>query len=215
MPVGSYHETLIKENSDLIDRARNHPFMTQIAAGTISKEHFLDWLSQNYIWARNFERFLAALGSRAPRILGRPFCEAMLNLHGEIELFEELCAKTEANLAASRPNLACDSYSNFLTATVHTRTFEEALVACYASNYVFCEGWKHIKKTQAKPSPWQDFVELWTHQGFTDWVNHLADFVDKCAEQASAETRELMAWTFPLAVRYALQYWASVLGGED
>jgi thiaminase/transcriptional activator TenA len=213
--VGNYHEILIKEHADLIDRARNHPFMAQIAAGTIPKERFLGWLSQNYLWARNFERFLAALGGRAPRALGRPFCEAMLNLHGEIELFEELCAKTEANLTSCRMNLACDAYANFLTATVQTRSFEEALVACYASNYVFCEAWKWVKKTQAKPGPWQDFVDLWTDEGFTQWVNHLGSFVDKSAERVSAENRQLMFERFPMAIHYAIRYWASALDGED
>jgi thiaminase len=189
--------------------------MVQIAAGTIRKEHFLGWLSQNYLWARNFERFLAALGGRAPRALGRPFCEAMLNLHGEIELFEELCARTEANLTDCRMNPACDAYANFLTATVQTRSFEEALVACYASNYVFCEAWKQVKKTQAKPGPWQDFVELWTDEGFTQWVRHLGEFVDESAERASAEMRQLMFERFRMATHYAIRYWASALDGED
>ena len=213
--MGSYHETLIKENTDLVDRARNHPFPAQIAAGTISKEHFLGWLSQNYLWTRNFERFLATLGARAPRVLSRSFCEAMLNLHGEIELFEELCAKTDANLTECQMNLDCDASANFLTATVQTRSFEEALVACYASNYVFCEAWMRVKKTQAKPGPWQDFVELWTHEGFTQWVKHLADFVDRSAELSSSETRKLMARTYPMAIRYSIRFWSSALDGGD
>jgi thiaminase/transcriptional activator TenA len=215
-PVGSYHETLIKENRDLVDRARDHPFMTQIAAGTIPKERFLGWLSQNYHWTRNFEHFLATLGGHAPRALRQQFCQAMLNLHREIELFEEFCAKTGAKLTESQVNLACDSYANFLTAAVQTRTFEEALVACYASNYVFCEAWKRVRDTQAKPGPWQDFVELWTHEGFTEWVNRLADFVDQSAESATSETRKLMAQTFPKAISYSIRFWASALdGGED
>jgi thiaminase/transcriptional activator TenA len=213
--VASYHETLINENADLVDRARNHPFMAQIAAGTIPKERFLGWLSQNYFWTRNFERFLAALGARAPRALGRQFCEAMLNLHGEIELFEELCAKTGANLTDRPVSLDCDAYASFLTATVQTHTFEEALVACYASNHVFCEAWKMVRDTQAKPGPWQGFVDLWTHEGFTEWVNHLAAFVDQSAEIASSETRKLMAQTFPMAIRYSIRFWATALDGED
>jgi len=213
--VSRYHETLIKEDADLVDRARNHPFWVQIAAGTIPQERFLRWLSQNYLWVRNFERFLAALGARAPRTLSRPFCEAMLNLHGEIELFEELCAKARACLTESRMNLPCDAYANFLTATVQTRSFEEALVACYASNFVFQEGWKHVKQTQTSPSPWQEFVELWTHEGFTEWVNTLADFVDRSAESAPPETRRSMSEKFQLAIQYSIRYWASVLGDES
>lgn len=212
--MGSYHETLIKEHADLIDRARNHPFMTQIAAGTIPKEQFVGWLSQNYLWARNFEGFLAALGARAPRTLGRPFCEAMLNLHGEIELFEELCAKTDACLKDCRVSLACDAYANFLIAAVHTRSFEEALVACYASNYAFNEAWKQVKRTQAGPGPWQDFVDLWTHEGFTEWVKHLADFIDKCAEGASPGIQALMSRKFSMAIRYSINFWTSALEGE-
>jgi thiaminase/transcriptional activator TenA len=189
--------------------------MAQIAAGTLPRERFLSWLSQNYLWARNFERFLATLGSRAPRALGRSFCEAMLNLHGEIELFEELCAKAGANLTDCRRNMACDAYANFMTATVQTRSFEEALVACYASNYVFCEAWMQVKRSQEAPGPWQDFVELWTHEGFTGWVNHLAKFIDRSAGGASPETLRFMSQTFPMAIHYSIRHWASALDGDD
>jgi thiaminase/transcriptional activator TenA len=210
----SHHETLIKEHADLVDRARRHPFIEQIAAGTLSSDCFLGWLCQNYLWTRNFENFLASLGARAPRSLNRMFCEAMLTLHGEIELFEELCAKTEACLTDCRMNLACDAYANFLTVTVQTRGFEEALVACYAANYVFREGWMYVKQTQREPGPWQDFVELWTHEGFTEWVAHLADFVDRSAEGAEPDTLRRMSERFSMAIQYQIRYWSSVLDGD-
>jgi len=212
--VSSYHETLIKEHADLIDRSRGHPFMAGIAAGTIPDDQFLAWLSQNYLWTRNFERFLAKIGARSTKKLARPFCEAMLNLHGEIELFEELSAKTDAKLANGVMNYECHAYASFLAATVFTRPFEEALVACYASNYAFREAWLRVKETQTTKSPWQDFVDLWSQEGFTHWVSTLAGFVDKCAEGASEKSLHGMSETFRMALIYGVHFWSSTIDGS-
>lgn len=213
--MDGYHEKMIKEHAALIDRARRHPFMEKVAAGTIPESQFLDWLSQNYLWTRNFERFLANLGARAPKGLSRSFCEAMLNLHGEIELFEEISAKTDAKLVNGRMNFACAAYANFMTATVFTRTFGEGLVACYASNYAFREAWVHAKQTQSEPSRWQEFVDLWSQEGFKHWVDTLASLVDKCAETAPEESLPRMSETFRFAVMFSIKFWSSTMDGED
>jgi thiaminase/transcriptional activator TenA len=213
--MSPFHETLLRDNAELLGRARTHPLMIQIANGTLPEDRFLAWVSQNYVWVRDFERFLANLSSRAPRVLGKAFCEALLNLHGEIELYEEICARTPADVKSARHSYHSSASSNLLLATVLVRSFEEALTACYAYQTAFREAWVHAQQQQKQQGPWQDFVSLFAAKGFSLWVERLAGFVDVIAEQTSEAQRNLMSEIFPMGIHYNLRYWDGVLQGSE
>lgn len=210
-----FHETLIGDNADLLKQMCHHPFLQQMADGTIPDERFLRWLTQDYLWIREFEQALAILASRAPRGMRRPFFEALLNLHAEIELFEETAARAGADISKGKMSLTCHAYANFLLATSVVRSFEEALVVFYASEQAYLEAWSYVKLNQTKPSPWQEFIELWTQEGYRQWVDSLGRQVDAAAEAASPTVIDLMKQTYRIGLDYELRFWSMAFEGDD
>ena len=183
--MARFHETLIAENSELLKKACDHPFLRNLADGTITDEQFLRWLLQDYLWVREFEQALAVLASRAPREVRRPFFEALLNLHAEVELFEETAARAGVDIRHGEMCLSCHAYASFLLATSVVRSFEEAIIAFYASDLAYLDAWSFVKRSQKKQSPWQEFIDLWTQEGYRHWVETLAKMVDDVADAAS------------------------------
>lgn len=205
--MARFHETLIAENAELLKQACEHPFLRSLADGTITDEQFLRWLSQDYLWVREFEQALAILASRAPREMRRPFFESLLNLHAEVELFEETAARAGIDLLHGEMCVSCHAYASFLLATAVAKSFEEAIMAFYASELTYLEAWSFVKRSQKQKSPWQEFIDLWTHEGFRQWVETIAKCADEIADSASPATRERMARTFRMGLRYERIFW--------
>lgn len=209
------HATLVAGSADLIQKMLVHPFVVEIADGTLSDERFMRWLAQDYLWIRDFEQFLAILGARAPLEVRRPFFEALINLHGEIELFEEIAARNDVDIRGARMCFACNAYANFLHATVGMKSFAEALSACYGSEYAYLAAWGRVKATQKGPSRWQEFIDLWSSDLFAVWVESLGKMIDAISESSPTVPLDRMQDAFRMAIRYEIRFWDMAYDGTD
>ena len=211
----AFRDSLLRSSADLIEKARKHPFVTQTAAGTIPDERFRRWVAQDYLWIREFERFLAMLAARAPREIRRPFFEDVLNIHGEIELLEEMSARMGIDLLQARMTFICHAYTEFLLATGALRSFELCLAVCYAAAFIYLDGWSYAKKTQAKSGKWHEFIDFWSGEGFRHWVDAIARAVDAVAEKSTPAVLEQMKEMFQVTVRYELRFWDMAFEDTD
>lgn len=66
MEMETLDQSLVEHSRDLIEKVRRHPFLIQIADGTIPDPSFLRWFEQNGLWVSEFERFLCFLSARLP-----------------------------------------------------------------------------------------------------------------------------------------------------
>lgn len=213
--MDSVHKSIVGHSADLIDQMISHPFVKEIADGTISEERFRRWLVQDYLWVKEYEQFLAILAGRAPRDIRRPFFEALMNVHGEIELFEEIAARVGVDLLQSRMTLACNAYVCFLQATVGMRSFAEALAACFGSEYAYLSAWSRVKENQKGPSPWQEFIDIWSSESYADWVNSLARMIDALPDSKNDGIHGRMRETFRLAIQYEMHFWNMAYQGTE
>jgi thiaminase/transcriptional activator TenA len=209
--MAAFHETLTAENTDLLERARNHPFKSRIATGEIPDEKLNEWIQQEYLLVRAYEQFISALAARAPSRIRRSVFESVINFQGEIELFEQFAARKGVDLSRAEVNMARHSLSNFLLATVRFRTFPETIAACYGANLAHTEGLSGMARSQTEPSPWwEGFIEVRNQDSFVQFVGELAKFTDAVAEEGPDEKRREMSQAFRLAIRYVLAYWDSL-----
>jgi thiaminase/transcriptional activator TenA len=213
--MDSFRKSILESSSDLIDGLLSHPFVVETANGTISDERFRRWLVQDYLWIKEFERFLAVLGARAPQEIRRPLFEALMNLHGEIEIFEEMAARIDVDLLQARMTLACNAYASFLQATVSMKTFAEALSACYGSEYSYLAAWSHVKREMNGPSPWQEFIDLWSSEAYAAWVDSLGKMIDAIPVSSPPILLDRMKETFRLAIQYETHFWNMAYQGSE
>ena len=208
----AFHEILIKENDDLLDRARSHPFMSRVFSGAIPDEMLQEWIQQEFLLVQDWQRFITSVAARAPGIVRNSVFESVINFRGEIEVFEEFAIDKGAEKAPSEVNLARHSLASFLLATVEYRSFEEALAACLGINLAHTEAVTAAMQSTVKASAWWGgYAETNHHESFGRFVDSLIKSVNKVAEAASAESRQQMTEIFHLSVRYMLAYWDSFI----
>ena len=101
-----FHETLVEGASDLLARTRSHPLLVDITSGTFPRERFVYWITQVYLYVRTYEDVLAGLSARTPPRFRKRVVESLLNIQGDIDLFEEMVSQTGIDLATAKPNFA-------------------------------------------------------------------------------------------------------------
>jgi thiaminase (transcriptional activator TenA) len=213
--MDSFCGLLQQDFADLLVQIRSHPFIAQTANGTLPDERFRRFTGQNYLRLREFERFLALLSSQAPEEVRDRFRRAMLKNHIDIEAYEELAARLEINLAQMRMSFWCHAAVCNLHAAATMRSFEEAITACYATDFALYEGWSHTKMVLAPSNKWRDFVDLWAGEGIRQWVESLGAMVDSIATAAVPSRLEQMKNSYRTALYYRLRFWDMALEDTD
>ncbi len=213
--MAPFRESMIQEASDLITQVRSHPFLLKTADGSIPDPVFRRFATQNYLRIREFERFLAALSARAPEGVRDRLGKALLQNHADIELYEELSAKLDVNLAKAQMTYACHAYICFLHANANMRSFEEAISGLYGTDYALHEGWMPIKAAQTSKNPWHEFIDLWGGEGIARWVQSLAAIIDAIDLECTPKSRTAMAESFRIALLHRLRFWDMAFQDAD
>jgi len=210
-----FHEIVLEENAPLLERNRKHPFVVELAEGTIPKTRLLRWLAQDYLFIRRVEQFLGILSARAPKEIRRPFQEAILTIHGENELFEEIASRNDLDLTTAQMTFICHAYVSFLLSTVTLGCFEEGLAVCYAGACTYRQTWLYAKENLREPNPWKDLIEIWTSDGYGDWVGTLQRVCDSMAEQTRPSMVQQMRDNFRITLHYELRFWDMAMEDRD
>ena len=213
--MDSFSGTLIEDNRTLLDRALNHPFVARLTSGDLADEDLLRWLSQTYLYMREYEQVLCQLAVRSPDTLHRSVLRSLHSIRDSIESFEEYIARTVSNLIATHMSHACHAYAHFMLACVHVRSFEESIVACYGADYPTIQTWIMLAQTHAEGGMWRDVAAVLNQPGFGAWLDGLASYIDRAAETASPEQRRLMAATFPIPIHYRIRFLDDLENGTD
>jgi thiaminase/transcriptional activator TenA len=213
--MGTFHETLIRDNEQLLEKVWDHPHVGRLTSGTLPKEELLRWLSQTYLYVRSYEQAISQLVVRAPDTLRLPLLNSLRNIHDGIESFQEYAASAVSNLMQTKMSFACHAATHFLLACVHAHSFEEAIVACFGADYAFIRAWPRMEEERGNTGAGHDIVGLFNRQALQAWLDDLAGYIDRTAESASSEQRRLMGEMFPIPIHYMIRYWDSFLTSTD
>lgn len=206
---------LIGASEDMLQQMVEHPFLRETAAGTIPDESFIRWLIQDYLWLLEYQRALGILCARAPSEVGRMFHGALLNLQGEIEVFEEIAAREGLMLGGSRMILACHAYTNFLMATAGFKTFAEGISALYGADISYLRSWNWVKHHQSRRGRWQEFIDLYCGEGYGEWVKALGLMIDNLPISSPTALIDRMKESFRTTIRYEIYFWDAIYRNQD
>lgn len=192
-----------------------HPFLREVADGTLPAGRFETWLRQDYLFVREDIGFIGCLVARAPVELRRMLADFIPALHGELDLFTSMAAELGVSLENITPAPICHAYNMFLLATAHTRSFAESFTVLYGAEKAYGDSWSQVKKLQTKPSPYQRFIDHWSSAAFAAWVEQLAQVLDTLAVDCGAGERARMEDLFHLTTRYEYLFWNMARTGDE
>jgi formylaminopyrimidine deformylase / aminopyrimidine aminohydrolase len=150
--------------------ATRHPFLDAVREGTITDTAFDRWLVQDALFVGDLLTFQARLLARAPRPAQAVLAGGCVALVAELDWFGRQA--THRGIDLGQPPLAATLAYRELLIRLDAMPYDAAITALWALERVYLLAWTSAVSTT---SPFGEFVDHWTEQGFASYVDALGD----------------------------------------
>jgi thiaminase/transcriptional activator TenA len=195
------------------------PFNRELAAGTLPRETFQFYMLQDSLYLEGYSRTLSILSAKAPDVdMMLEFAEAAQEaLVVERALHESVFRSfglDQATVDAAEESPTCLNYVNFLLATAHQNSFEEAVAAVLPCFWVYEEVGLAVHETAAADNPYRAWIDTYSSEEFSAAVKRVVAATDRLADRASPYRVERMAQAFIRSVQFEWMFWDSAYRRE-
>jgi len=189
-----------------------HPFIAELAAGTLARERFRFYIAQDALYLARFSRALAIAGARAPDAAGlEAFAGWALGAVAvETRLHRQFLAEfgiDPAGLAAAEPAPDCRAYTDFLIATAYHEPWEVTVAALVPCFRIYWDVGCAIAGSAAPDNPYRAWIDTYADPGFGAAVEAILAVADAAAAAASAPLNARMHAAYTRATTYEYLFW--------
>lgn len=216
MAEQSFSAYLWKQADPVWSLVSVHPFLSELQYGTLPVEKFRFYILQDYIYLGAFGRAAAAALAQAPdtdsavRLLRRVSTPVERPLHGA--LFDAL-GVTEDEAEAATPSPTNLAYMNHIEVSMDMGGLACGVAALLPCPRIYHEVGKILKEPEHPTYKiWQSsYAEGLLEASVAAW----SEFVDELAEEAGAETRNMMKQAYLTSSRYEYMFWTMAYNLEE
>lgn len=190
----------------------NHPFVRQLAEGTLTKERFIFYIEQDSIYVENYCRVLSHIASRLPRQehIADFLRFASVGIEVEKILHETYLGSGHSSASPTPTTLLYNSYES--AKGLDPVEIEAAsILPCF---WVYQKVGEHIINTSSSDNPYFRWIETYADKEFEKSTLRAIEICDKLAENASDEIRLKMTEAFVMATRMEWMFWDSAYNLE-
>jgi thiaminase (transcriptional activator TenA) len=191
----------------------DHPFIRELAAGTLAREQFVFYMKQDALYLADFARALAIAGARLPRDDER---QSFLGFASGVAIVEQALHETYFKEFEVTPDSekapACFAYTQYLLATAALGPYSEAVAALLPCFWIYREVGSHIHAQAAgdlDKNPYGRWIATYAGEGFDASVRRAIEIVESIAGQTGEPERELMRRAFERSSRLEWRFWDS------
>ncbi|MPT48408.1 MAG: thiaminase II [Sphingobium sp.] len=216
----SFCTTIWEDVSPLRSAIIAHPFLSELADGTLAPESFRHYILQDSLYLAEYGRMLAIAAARAPDAAARlEFSDgAKVAVQVEEVLHQSYFTQfgVDADMVRSaRPSLACLGYTGYLATLAATRSYEELIAGILPCFWVYWEVGCIIKPRAVTPNRYSAWIDTYADPSFGEATQRVCALVDRAAERASADIRAKMAEAFRMTTRFEYMFWDSAYHRAD
>ena len=179
----------------ILDEIRNHPFVKELADGTLPKEKFATYLAQDRIYLANYGQEMRDLASMLPdgpmQDLYRKFAQESID--SENALHEQL-GEMGFDSIDTEPLAGTTGYMRHTSGIIAEKDLAVSMAAILPCMWVYNEVGKYILGIASlEGNPYRAWIECYTSQIM--------------AEESTPQKRESMTSAFVESVRFELKFW--------
>ena len=212
-------DRLLEAGASIWEAQKSHPFVTELAAGTLDEGAFRHWVEQDYLYLLDYARAFAMAGVRARDeetmrdLIGisHTTLDEEMNLHREFAADYGLSA---ADLEATEKTPTCVGYTNHLLRVAHEGSIAEIAAAIYPCGQGYLDVATHMADLADGEHRYTPFIETYTSEEFREEVGWLREFVDRCGERFPGE-HEAMREAFLTSARLEAAFWEMAYTEEE
>jgi thiaminase/transcriptional activator TenA len=184
-----------------------HPFLKGVADGTLPRDRFDFYMTQDSKYLVQYSKALAVLAARAPREEWALFFAEGVQSSLKVEKALHGTYVTVAEMDATTMAPTNTAYTNHLLATVSHGSFAEGVAAVLPCYWVYWEVGKEIQRRGSKSGVYQRWVNMYANEAFGKKVREILAIMNAAAEGATAEEKLKMQRIFLISTRYEYQFW--------
>jgi thiaminase (transcriptional activator TenA) len=207
-----FSQTARQQTESLRASIHGLPFNRELAAGTLDRERFQHYITQDALYLGEFSRALALAAARAPdtatvqafaqSALGAVAVERALHEH-----FLRAFGIDPAALTDTEPAPDCLAYTNFLFATAYHEPWEVLVAALLPCFWIYWDVGCAIAETAAPHNPYRAWIDTYADPRFGEAVQTVIATTDRAAAAASETVRRRMLAAFIRATQYEWLFW--------
>ena len=207
----AFSDRLLEDGEAIWEAQKAHPFVVELAGGSLEEDAFLHWVRQDYRYLLDYARVFAIAGTKVDdegpmtHLLG----VAHTILDDEMDLHREFAADhglAPADLEAVEKAPTCVAYTNFLVRTAYEGSIAEIAAAIYPCGQGYLDVAEHMDGLAEGVHRYTPFIEKYTGDEFREAVAWMREFVDRCGERYPGE-REAMREAFLRSARLEHAFW--------
>lgn len=188
------------------------PFNAELAAGSLSRERFQFYITQDAIYLGQFSRALAISAAKAPDTATmQSFAQSAL---GAIAVEQALHGRylrdfgvEPAGIADTEPSPDCLAYTSFLISAAYHEPWEVLVAALLPCFWLYWDVGSAIARTASPQNPYKTWIDTYADERFGEAVRTVIATTDRAAAAATTATRAKMLAAFTRACQYEWLFW--------
>ncbi|GGF20535.1 thiaminase II [Echinicola rosea] len=195
----------------LYDKIIYMPFNQELQKGTLPKETFKFYMTQDAFYLGEFGKALSTISGRLndlDKVLAfSEFAAGAIVVERALHesYFKELGLPDEVD-----PSPSCLLYTNYIRNQAGFANIEKAAAAILPCFWIYKEVGDHIYAQQdGSDNPYKNWIDTYAGEEFATSVAKALEITDQLAEKASPELREEMFEAFEMASKLEWMFWDS------
>jgi len=212
-------QRLLEAGTEIWEAQKSHPFVVELAEGTLDPAAFEHWITQDYRYLQDYARLFAIAGPKArdEETMTGLLAIAHSILDTEMDLHRSFAADygiSQANLEATEKAPTCVAYTNFLLRTAYEGSLAKIAAALYPCMQGYLDIADHMTELADENHQYTQFIETYTSDEFREDVQWGREFVDHCWETNPGE-HEAMKAAFLTSAKLEYRFWEMAYTQED
>lgn len=210
--TGRTRDLLWAEAAQIYRGILEHPFITGLTDGSLSRNRFRYYIVQDSHYLRGYARALSLCGAKAAdqdetvmfaeHAAGAIVAER--DLHAE--LLADLGLRPE-DAAALPVGPATHAYVSHLLALAYGGSYGEAVAAVLPCYWIYARVGEHLQSRGSTDPLYQRWIDTYAGEEYQVMVDAVLDVVDRLGVQCSPRELQLMRAHFHTSARYEWMFW--------
>jgi len=195
MSSPTFSEQIRQRTEPLWTAIMLHPFVKGIGDGSLSRDRYIFFLKQDYVYLIEFSRVFALASAKAQQLSDMGYFAALLNatLNTEMELHRKTCAEfgiSAAELEKTEAALITSAYTNLLVKTCYEGTLTDILAVLLPCAAGYVEIGQYILKQGLPADPhYRNWIETYASPEFAEFADWLKSKLDRLALAGNEEEK--------------------------
>lgn len=203
--------------SDIYSEILDHPFIKELAAGTLDTARFDRYLAQDELYIGNYGRQMFELAE----LITEPEAHEMFvefakeGIEGE-KMMHALLIERFGIDTQVLPSPVTADYNAHTQAAIGSGSKEIGLAAMLPCMWVYNEVGQHILRiASVEGNPYREWIQEYGNEAFTEGVAAVLKLADEYAAAADEATRRQMTKAYIEATKFEYWFWDYGYSGKD